>query len=160
MAASEALVFPSSRIRRASSADLPQLVLMGSRFFDESGYSDVTSLDPESVITTLTGMIENSDAVLLVVESGNELIGMAGALIYPFYFNLQHRTSQEIFWWVDPEHRGIGGRLFDAMRDEIKAKGAQSLSMIALESLNPDGVGAYYRRKGLRPSERSFIGRI
>ncbi len=89
-----------------------------------------------------------------------KLVGMAGALVYPFYFCSSHLTAQEIFWWVDPEHRGIGSLLFDALLDEVKKSGAHSLSMIALETLNPEKVGEFYKSRGFRPSDRSYIKRL
>jgi ribosomal protein S18 acetylase RimI-like enzyme len=141
-----------SLIRKSTLADLPALVGMGQRFHEASGYGDIAEFDALSFATTLQNA---PDAVYLVVEKEGSLVGMAGALVYPFYFNLKHRTAQEIFWWVDPEHRGVGSELFDALLAEVKAMGAQSLSMIALE--NATWVGGFYEKRGFRPSERSFI---
>jgi ribosomal protein S18 acetylase RimI-like enzyme len=139
-------------IRRATVADLPGLVELGRKFHEASGYADIAEFDALSFATTLQNA---PDAVFLVVEKAGHLVGMAGALVYPFYFNLKHRTAQEVFWWVNPEHRGIGSQLFDALVAEVKAMGAQSLSMIALE--NATWVGGFYEKRGFRPSERSFI---
>jgi ribosomal protein S18 acetylase RimI-like enzyme len=143
-------------IRRALVSDLPQMLAMGQRFFDASGYSDITSFDPESLEATLKNA---PDSVFLVVEKDGVLVGMAGAIVYPFYFNLKHRTAQEMFWWVNPEHRGVGGQLFYALMSEVKKMGAESISMIALES-SGDKVIKFYEKRGFRPSERSFIRRI
>jgi GNAT superfamily N-acetyltransferase len=131
---------------------LPGLVALGKRFHEASGYVDIAEFDALSFATTLQNA---PDAVYLVVEKEGSMVGMAGALVYPFYFNLKHRTAQEIFWWVDPEHRGVGSELFDALVAEVKAMGAQSLSMIAIESA--PWVGGFYEKRGFRPSERSFI---
>jgi GNAT superfamily N-acetyltransferase len=139
-------------IRKAVLSDLPDLVEMGRRFHQASGYADIAEFDALSFATTLQNA---PDAVFLVVEKEGSLAGMAGALVYPFYFNLKHRTAQEVFWWVSPEHRGIGSQLFDALVAEVKDMGAQSLSMIALE--NAKWVGGFYEKRGFRPSERSFI---
>lgn len=151
--------FNRNVIRPAAHSDLHQLVDMGKRFFQETGYSDISTFDEGSCASTLQGLMTNPDAVLLVVEKG-KLVGVAGALIYQFYFNFNHRTSQEIFWWVDKEHRGIGTQLFDALIAGVKAKGAESLSMIALERLTPEKVGGIYERRGFRPSERSYIKKL
>lgn len=146
-------------IREAEVRDIPEMVEMGRRFFAASGYADITELDPESLEATFKSLLENPDAVVLVVEK-SKLVGMAAALIYPFYFNLKHRTSQEMFWWVDQEHRGSGLKLFDDLISGVKAKGAESLSMIALDALDPEKVGAIYERRGFRASERLFIRRL
>jgi GNAT superfamily N-acetyltransferase len=146
-------------IRPARIDDIPELVGMGRRFFDASGYADITTFDDESLGTTFSGLLTSESAVFLVVDK-QKLVGMAAALIYPFYFNVKHRTAQEMFWWVDKEHRGIGSQLFDALIAGVKARGAESLSMIALERLTPEKVGGIYERRGFRPSERSYIKRI
>jgi GNAT superfamily N-acetyltransferase len=130
------------------------MAAMGRKFYEASGYVDITEYSEESFITSL---VNAPDSVFLVVEKDG-LVGMAGALVYPFYFNLKHRTAQEMFWWVDPEHRGVGGELFDALLREVKKLGAESLTMIALERFS--WVGSYYEKRGFRPTERSFIKRI
>ena len=127
---------------------------MGKRFYEATGYSDIAEYDHESVVTSLRNI-----PVLLVAEK-DVLVGVAGAMVYPFYMNLKHMTAQEVFWWVDPEHRGIGSELFDALVSEVKKRGANSLSMIALDSLNPERVGEFYKSRGFRPSDHSYIKRI
>lgn len=135
------------------------MVEMGRRFFDASGYSDIASFDLESLRLTFEGLVTSDGSVCLVVENGH-LVGIAVAIIYPFYFNRHHITAQEMLWWVDKEHRGIGSKLLDALLLGCKSKGAESVSMIALEKLDPERVGSIYEKRGLRPSERSFIGRL
>ncbi len=142
-------------VRPATFSDIPQMLEMGRRFYEASGYSDVTEFDPESLRVTYEALITSESAVVLVAEGA-----MAAALIYPFYFNASHKTAQEMFWWVDPDKRGIGTKLFDALMAGVKAKGAQSLSMIALERLTPEKVGGIYERRGFRPSERSYIKKL
>lgn len=132
---------------------------MGQRFFDASGYSDITVYDRDSMRVTFDGLIASPSAVVMIAEK-QKPVGMAAALIYPWYFNAHHTTAQELFWWLDPEHRGIGTKLFDALMAGVKAKGAQSLSMIALDRLHPEKVGGIYERRGFRPSERSWIKKL
>ena len=145
-------------VRPAQLSDLPYLVEMGRRFFEASGYSDVTTFDSKSLRATIEALLTNEDAVILVV--GEKPVGLAIAILYPFYFNANHRTSQEMLWWVEPEHRGVGTQLFEALITGVKAKGAESISMIALERLTPEKVGGIYERRGFRPSERSYIKKL
>jgi GNAT superfamily N-acetyltransferase len=144
-------------IRLPERSEIPALVEMGRRFHAASGYSDIATFDANSVSSMLASMIDGENFVFLVVEKKGELLGGAGALIFPCYLNLAHRTAQELFWYVDPEHRGVGIRLFDALCSEVKRKGAESLMMITLESLKPELVGAFYERRGFRNISRSFI---
>jgi hypothetical protein len=143
-------------IRPATYMDVPDLLAMGRRFFDASGYADITSFHPESFQVTLENLL-GSDNGLVLVAVKEKPVGMAAALLYPYFFNVDHKTAQEVFFWMDKEHRGIGAQLLDALIVGAKARGARSLSMIALESMAPDVVGGMYQRRGFRPSERSFI---
>jgi hypothetical protein len=147
--------FNRSVIRPATISDIPKMLEMGRKFFEASGYSDIADLEVNSLRATFEALITNSEAVVLVGDGA-----MAAALIYPFYFNASHKTAQEMFWWVNPERRGIGTELLDALIASVKAKGAQSLSMIALERLTPEKVGGIYERRGFRPSERSYIKKL
>jgi GNAT superfamily N-acetyltransferase len=142
-------------IRPATYSDIPKMLEMGKRFFEASGYSDIAEFDTESLRASFEALLSSDSAVVLVGEGA-----MAAALIYPFYFNANHKTAQEMFWWVDPEQRGIGTQLLDALIAGCKAKGAESLSMIALERLTPEKVGGIYERRGFRPSERSYIKKL
>lgn len=145
-------------IRDATKEDIEALVLIGERFFDETRFADVMQFDPGSLRDTLENLITDPDGIVLVADSLTNLIGVAGGLVHPSYFNRDHITGQELFWWVDPDHRGTAGSpLFGALEAEARAKGARSWAMIALATLNPDGVGQFYERHGYRASERTFI---
>jgi L-amino acid N-acyltransferase YncA len=143
-------------IRPATFSDIPKMLEMGKSFFEASGYSEITTYDPESFGATLEALLNSNQAVVLVAGD----FGMAAALVYPLYFQAGHRTAQEMFWWVDKEHRGVGTQLFDALLAGCKAKGAESLSMIALERLTPEKVGGIYERRGFRLHERSYIKKL
>jgi hypothetical protein len=146
-------------IRSATKEDIKHLIPMGEKFFYHSGYEDVTKLSVESLDKTFTHLIDDDNGILLVDD---DLSGMIGALLYPFYFNHEHLTGQELFWWVDPSKRksSVGKDLLKAAQDEAKAKGAKSFTMIALESLTPELVGNIYLNQGYRKSEHSYIRKL
>ena len=89
----------------------------------------------------------------------SQVVGMSGALIYPFYFNYNHITGQELFWWMRPDKRGSTDsiRMFKALEDEAKNKNAGSFAMIALDKVNPEVVGNMYMKRGYRPSDHGYI---
>jgi GNAT superfamily N-acetyltransferase len=148
-------------IRPADERDIPALLRMGHYFFDEAGWGDVTEYDPGSMDRTLRHLIDSAGGILLVAESGGVVVGMAGALLYPHYFNTGSLTGQEIFWWVDPAHRkGVGGALLEALEDAAKDAGAVSFTMVSVASLRSDALDRVYRRRGYRPAERTYIKRF
>lgn len=112
-------------------------------------------------MATLERMCAAPEAILLVAERDGRLIGMAGGLVSPLYFNHDHLTGQELFWWIDPKERGsIGVRLLETLENEARARGCQSWAMIALDKVDPERTARIYERRGYRASERSFIKRL
>lgn len=131
---------------------------MGRAFFAESGYAEM-EFDSDTTVNTLRNLIDNDDGALLVADVGR-VIGMAGALAYPFYFNSKHKTGQELFWWMEPEFRGgvHGVRLLFELEKWAKSVGCKSFTMIALSTL--PRAGDIYTRSGYRASDQSFIKAI
>lgn len=130
---------------------------MGKAFHAVTGIADLIPLDGATLERTFLQLIEGETAVLLVIEDNGRLIGATGALLHPHYFNADHLTGQELFWWVDPEHRGCGGALFDALEGWARRMGANSFGMIALEAIDNGRAGAIYRRRGYRAVEHSYL---
>lgn len=148
-------------IRPATHEDIAVIAELGQCFFNESGWSDVAEWDDASIRQTLAHLIENEGGILLVAEHDGRIVGMTGGMVHPLYFNHAHLTGQELFWWVEPEHRkGVGAALLDRLEDEARARGAVSWAMIALDKVRPEAVGAVYRRRGYRASEHSYIKRL
>ncbi|KFC61958.1 GNAT family N-acetyltransferase [Massilia sp. LC238] len=145
-------------IRRAALSDLGALLSMGRKFFAASGYADIARFDEESFRRTVDQLMTDN-AVCLVAEIDGQVVGAAGALAYPFYFDASHKTGQEVFWWLDPEHRGgqVGIRLFAELEAWARAQGCKSFTMIALDAVDAWRVGKIYQRCGYRPSEHSYI---
>lgn len=146
-------------IRHATHEDIGACLEMGLAFFAESGLAAETSFDATTTARTLAHLIDAADGVLLVAEADG-IIGMAGALSYPHYFNADSLTAQELFWWVRPDSRGgsAGVRLLQALEAWAKGQGCSTLTMVCLPIDSPaEGV---YRRVGYRASERSYIKRL
>lgn len=148
-------------IRIATAEDVSEIARLGEAFHAEAGWGDVAEYVMGDCATTLAGMVENPDALLLVVEDEGEIVGMAGAITFPLYFNASHRTAQEMFWYMKPGQRnGAGGRMLDTLETELRALGCQSSIMIALDKVNPEATGRYYRHRGYRAAEHSWIRRL
>lgn len=148
-------------IRQATIEDIPRLIELGMEFFEMTELGNVTEYDAQSAGKTLTAMIEGRDATVLVIEIEGEIVGVAGAMIYPFFFNLNHRVAQEFFWFVSVEHRGgrESIRLFQALEAWAKDNGADSMAMVAL-GCNYESVSEFYRKQGYYRQETSFMRRL
>jgi GNAT superfamily N-acetyltransferase len=83
-------------------------------------------------------------------------------MAYPVWFDNEHLTAQEVFWWVEPQHRGgfLGTELRQGLEDWACNKGCLTMEMGALEALRPEVLTALYARKGFDAKERTFIKRL
>lgn len=143
-------------IRDATLDDIPELVGMGRKFADAIGMTETTGFDEESVAALLAHLIESPAGICLITEGGG-----AGGLVHPCSFNASHMTGQELFWWIEPEHRGRKGLLlFRALERAAQERGAQTWMVSTMESLDFDGAARFYERSGYRPSDRNYIKRF
>lgn len=148
-------------IRPATHDDIAAVTALGKKFHTEGGLARLAPYDPESIKGLLAGLIDGPDGILIVAEVDGEVVGMAGGLCFPAYFNGAHRIGQELFWWVAPEHRGgVGKAMLTALEDAARDAGATVWIMIALEAVRPEAVGAVYRRAGYEPVEHLYMRRL
>lgn len=151
-----------ARIRAATEADLFSIVDMGQDFFNESGLQDIASWDAQSFEATARALIDGAvPGSLLVAEYDRELIGMAGSIMFPLYCNLSLTLAQEVFWWVDPEHRkGLGGSLLDELELDAKRKGANVFMSAQIAGQRDEAFARVYQRRGYRPSENLYMRKL
>lgn len=143
-------------IREATPADLPDLIRMGKAFHAVTGVADLIPMDVETLGRTFLQLMGGESSTILVKDDAG-IVGAVGALLHPHYFNNAHITGQELFWWVDPEHRGAGVELLDALEDWARSMGARTFGMIALEAIDGGRAGSIYKRRGYRPVEHSYL---
>ena len=152
----------NATIRAGRAEDIGGLVQLGMRFFEEAGLSDIAEWDTPSFMSTLAYLIDDSmPSSLLVVEKDSTLIGMAGSVMFPFYFDLKTTAAQEVFWFLEPEFRkGIGGELLDELEADAKRKGATVFISAHIAGHRDEAFGRVYARRGYRPSEATYIRRL
>lgn len=147
----------SADVRHATFQDVPRMVELGRAFFSVSDMEALATFCPDSFAVSLHNMIHTPSAILLVAEVAGEVIGFAGAMVFPAYWNDQALIGQETFWWVQPDYRGKAGAvLLHALESEARKQGARSFLMVSLEALRPDAVGKLYERRGYAPLEHSY----
>jgi GNAT superfamily N-acetyltransferase len=145
-------------IRPAVAGDIPTIARLGKEFHAEAAWSDIVEYNEDDCAAALTNLLHAG--IMLVAEEDGGIIGIAGGVVTPIYFNHAHVTGEELFLWVKPERRGQGARLLKALEDAARGKGCQSWGMKSLATVNPERMDTYYRRNGYRPSEQSYIKRL
>jgi hypothetical protein len=115
-------------IRTSTESDLDRLVEMGCRFHRESPYRDKLAVNPEKMRSTAKFI---SDAgTLLISESEGKILGMLGFVLFSHFLSGE-MTAGEVFWWVEPEHRGEGIKLLRCAEKMARVSGAKTMQMIA-----------------------------
>jgi GNAT superfamily N-acetyltransferase len=141
-------------IREATADDVEALVLMGEEFLG-SVYAGKIHASADALRRLSLNLIISPDAVIYVAEVHGVIVGMMGLMRYlhPMSGEL---TASEVMWWVNPDRRGSGVRLFRVGEAWAQASGATVIQMIAP---SPD-VERFYARVGYVPVERTYQRRI
>jgi RimJ/RimL family protein N-acetyltransferase len=137
-------------IRPATHADIPPMVELGRHFLRQSPYAKHLAESPEQM-TKLGEFLLGGAGGMLCAERGGKIVGMLGYVIHDHFISGE-KSAGEVFWWVEPEHRGDGLRLLVRFEAVARAAGAKKLQMIAPD----ERVAALYARLGYHYLETSF----
>lgn len=149
-AVAEAVKAPISRL--ATTDDLPTLVRMFQQFVASTQYARYVGQNPEHCTRMMAWMLEQPNCAIFVVGD-DPIVGMLGitAVVQPFSGEL---VASELFWWLDPEHRGHGGWLLRRGERWATEQGARRMLMVAPS--DKPRVAEMYRRLGYSPVECLF----
>lgn len=126
------------------------LLTLGRRFHVASPWDDCP-FDRDSFLMTIVRMIDDSQYILLV-DGGDEIAGMLGAVIYPCWFNRHHLIVQELFWWSERP-----SKLREEMEKKAKESEASFVAMQALENERKPAMERLYRKHGYVPIEQLYL---
>jgi GNAT superfamily N-acetyltransferase len=139
-------------IRDATIEDVPRLVEMGQQFIAESEYAVHIRTNVQQLSALATQLITSEDGAVLVADRDGMLVGMIGLIAFANHIS-GDRTVGEVFFWVDPEHRGSTGvRLMKATERWARQQGAVAWQMIAPN----ERVGRMYAAQGFVPLETTW----
>lgn len=138
-------------IREACEDDVPRLVDMGRRFIEESDYRFAIGVNEAALSRLMHKLIALDEGVVFVLTPAHTAIGMIGLHIFEHPLSDQSFAA-ELFWWVEPEHRGQGFGLLRQAENWAKERGAVKLQMIAPS----DKVARYYQALGYSKLEEHY----
>lgn len=133
--------------REATRKDIPALLVLGKKFCSQLpmgfGY------DENSLMNCFNTMIDDSNSVIFISE---DLSGMIGGMVYPYWINTSILTGNESFWFVDSPGDGLA--LWTKLEKWAKNKGVSFFQMMRLANSEPR-LQKIYERKGYIPLEHT-----
>lgn len=140
-------------VRQTTLRDLPEIITLYHKFFKEGKLSGKPN--PSSFKEGVVKLMDTGVALSLV-EEGAVRGTMAGAIYDDFITG--DVSCFEAFWYVDPDHRGMGGlKLFSRFEQEAKFRGAKRIWMIHLLALNSEKMERYYIKSGYELKEKVYV---
>jgi GNAT superfamily N-acetyltransferase len=147
-------------IREAAVSDIPEIARLGEAFHTQAGWDEIP-YSVEDCAASLEAFMQADCFVCLVAEHEGRIVGMAAGVLSPVYFNRDHLSGEELFWWVAEEAPQFAGiRLLDALENHARERGCQTWQMKALARLNGERMLRLYERRGYRAAEQIFIKRL
>jgi len=124
---------------------------IGQKFFDETAGAFTSKFDAEFFSQFWAGLIESGVAVVFGEWKGNAPAGAIGGVLSPDPCN-GAPVMMEVFWFVDPEARGNGIRLFKRYMEYAETV-SERQTMVHLISSMPEKLEGFYLREGFERME-------
>ena len=114
-------------------------------------------VDVEYAAKRYGDMVRQGIAHIIVAEdsSGNYLGSLGFVVAYGLHENVFFAV--ETFWYVAPEHRGIGRELLFAFEGKALELGCQKTAMIHLVDSYPESLKVFYERNGYHLTESHYV---
>ena len=145
-------------IRAATIDDINSIVPLLLEFWINSPFPEFIEPDAETLYETIVWLINNENGLLHVLEKKSKVVGVVGFIMQPSWFNNNHITALELFWYVKPKYRGNGIRLLLHAKKEAQKLGANTIEMGAVPPYQL--TENIYDRMGLKPTDRKYMGAL
>jgi len=144
-------------IRLVETKDIDQLIPLVKAFYDESLSKYGFPMSEEVVKATIEHHIKNESG--LVLEIDNKVVGtIAGQFVE--LMGSGQKVFQEVIWYVLPEYRKYGLKLFDETEEHCKRIGMSAIIMGYMGNLNCEKMDRFYKRHGYEPLEVQWIKKL
>ena len=143
------------QIRTATLADVPALVVLGTRFLAQAPLR--VDVPGEVLARSTERVIEHG--VVFVGEDRGVIVAMLAGVESSVWFDPETRIAIELAWWVEETHRGTLGslRLVRAFEGWAAERGVHRI--VFSDVVLPDGraAGPLIERQGYQLVERAFL---
>lgn len=131
--------------------------MLGRRWLADHGEDFGLDVDIDSVAIHLKGILKAGGVILAAIRN-QEVVGFLPLMRIPSYMG-RNDIALEQFWYVIPEHTGVGYALLRRAKIWAQAQGCSHLIMTAsnMASEMHDEVCRFYERTGFRKLETNYI---
>lgn len=141
-------------IRLAMLQDIPGAMPLVEAFYDESLKAFGFNLNKNILTVIMTEHCNNQSA--LVMEEEGRIVGVIAGKFVQFPIS-DYKIFQEVIWYVLPEYRKHGIRLFKETEKHCKSIGMQAVIMGNMANLNNEKMGKFYASQGYKTLEVQWI---
>jgi len=136
------------KVRRASKADIEQVVALGVQMHAEGAYAFLP-FDPERARAFVAESIEEEEQCLWVAEEAGAVVGMLAGSVSEYYF-CSELVACDLVFYVERRHRrgSAAVRLIGAFREWAREQGARELALATSLGVPGDRAGQFYERLG------------
>ena len=136
-------------IREIVETDFKEVMRIGQRYSEETLIGTMTD---EQLMCITRQCSDNGIAI--VAEDDNKLIGViAGQFIHGMSMGT---FVEEVIWYVEPEHRGIGLLLFEKFMVACKLADCEGVAMSAYNNEYLKFVDRLYKKNGFKEVDRKY----
>ena len=138
-----------SNIRKATELDLLALISIAKNFVK---YFNHFKWNEDSVKETLQQLLKTG--IIYVAEKDNVVIGVIGGVVVQNMWNKNEVIYQELFWWVEEEHResSISIRLLKEFENAAPVGSKIALSLLPKSNIKISTLS----KLGYQPAELAF----
>lgn len=141
----------------ATIEDLPKLSKIAEQFYSSSEHLD--GFDIDVFVFNWENFIESNIGIIFLLINDGRIVGVLGGIKYPDV-NSNHLMATELFWYVEKDHRGQGGRLLKEFEEWAKTEGCKKIIMVHMTDLMPDKLESIYKHKGYKKMEVHYVKEV
>lgn len=144
-------------IRLAIHGDIKNALPLVESFFKESLQEFGFPLELDALIKNMKEHCDKKSC--LVIEEEGKIVGLIAGKFVQFPIS-NYKVYQEIMWYVLPEYRRHGLRLFRETEKYCKSIGINAIIMGNMANLNKAKMSKFYRFQGYKPMEVQWIKQL
>ena len=146
-------------IRDALICDLDGLTVCANNFFQYAEFHQYGwYLDDDDFKALMTEHIENPNGIVLCLMDGLKVVGGIASGIAPFIYNRSKKIALELYFWVEPEYRGIKTiKMFKQYEQRLRDMGVCWSMMTLPETFMGPKIKSFYEKMGYVKSGTTFV---